>query len=117
MFGTAKDSDGKTYFTFLGESAGVARKNIEDVIGAINDLKQTQGGKASLNDSLGVWESFLLGNNNTDYNFTQSFKSDYAALAQYIDLITQQGKKPEEAFAKIQGSVKNTSAQFENFVK
>lgn len=117
MFGTAKDSNGKTYFTFLGESAGVAKKNIEDVIGAINDLKQTQGGKASLNDSLGVWGSFLLGNNNQDYNFAQSFKADYAALNQYIDLVIQKGKKPEEAFANIQNSIKNTSVQFEDFVK
>lgn len=117
MFGTEKDVNGNNVFTFLGEKGFTAKDNIDNIIGAITDLKGKLNEPMSVNDSLGVWGAFLLGNQKQDYDFSSSFKDDYLGLLEYIHQIKDVNKTAEEAFTIVQGKFANTSVQFEEFIK
>lgn len=117
MFGTGKHVNGDTYLTFLGKESLSAVDDIKAVISAIEQLNKINGNKTSINEKAGVWGSFLLGNNNQNYNFTGSFSKDLQGVSQYIYELKNNGNDAAKALESVQNSITGTSTNFEDFAK
>ena len=118
MFGTGKDvNTGNTYMTFLGKEALTARDDVKAVINEVEKLKNAAGQSISINDTAGIWGTFLLGKNNQNYDFSKSLGNDIIALRAYLDDVTNKGMSAADALNDVQVSVSGTTVEFEDFTK